>query len=174
MKKGLFGLILLLSGAINAGDITDLNLRSVPNLQEILNDMLSQERDDIVITEDGKFLVVGHMTDSKGNNHMAVKKYNSDGTLDVTFGTGGITIVNTGGESQAESIELMPEGKFLIKGYGINDQNEEVSLTAMLMPYGLVDNTFNPDSSRPGVSIEKKAGSLTKSAAKLGAAATQD
>ncbi|MCL4361644.1 delta-60 repeat domain-containing protein [Candidatus Dependentiae bacterium] len=69
---------------------------------------------DVVIQPDGKIVVVG----LAGNNSGAVVRYNTDGSLDGTFGAGGIrTILFLGGTTtQFDAVTLQPDGKIVIIG----------------------------------------------------------
>ena len=40
---------------------------------------------------DGKLVVAGTTTNSSGSDRMVFARFNADGTLDTTFGTGGTT-----------------------------------------------------------------------------------
>src|SRR5689334_3524609 len=63
------------------------------------------------------------------------------GSLDPTFGTGGMVEVNAyePGSDQARAIALLPDGKILTGGY---TQNGSASAIIRFMPNGAVDNTF--------------------------------
>ncbi|MDZ7953955.1 putative Ig domain-containing protein [Nostoc sp. DedQUE09] len=65
----------------------------------------------IVIQDDGKILVAG-----VSNNNFAVVRYNSNGSLDSTFGTAGKVATNLGSTDIAYSIALQDDGKILLAG----------------------------------------------------------
>jgi uncharacterized delta-60 repeat protein len=74
----------------------------------------------IVVQPDGKLLVAGTVTyDFAPDNEMFVVRYNTNGTLDTTFGTNGKFVLNLGGNdihSEAYAIALLPDGKILLGG----------------------------------------------------------
>ena len=49
------------------------------------------------IQSDGKILVAGSIPDSQGFGEPGVARYNTDGSLDYSFGTGGIVVTAQGG-----------------------------------------------------------------------------
>jgi uncharacterized delta-60 repeat protein len=106
--------------------------------------------DSVVLQTDGKIVAAGH-----GPVGMPVARYNTDGTLDPTFGTGGKVIVNFDGSSdRALGMAIQSDGRIIIAG---GDNNV---LIARLNPDGLLDQTFgnkgklivNASAKRNGVS----------------------
>ena len=69
---------------------------------------------DAVLQPDGKIVLVG-IQDSGSTNKIAVARYNTDGSLDQTFGTGGKVINADGGSfGQATAAALQPDGKIIV------------------------------------------------------------
>lgn len=84
-----------------------------------------------------------------GFNHFALSRYNSDGTLDSTFGSGGtaLTKASTYGNSFADSVIVTPAGKILAGGDGdVAGQNTNFMI-ARYNDDGSLDSTFAPLSS---------------------------
>jgi uncharacterized delta-60 repeat protein len=78
--------------------------------------------DQIAIQPDGKLVVSGF--DGKDNvTDFGIVRYNTDGSLDTTFGPDGTGIVITdfGGQDYARAVILQPDGKILAGGSGAND-----------------------------------------------------
>lgn len=101
--------------------------RSVPN--------------DVRIQADGKIVVAGFVKNSVGNLKFAVVRYNTDGTLDTGFGSGGKQIIVFGtGDAELESLEIQPDGKIVIVGHYDNGTDKDVYL-ARINQFGL-DNSF--------------------------------
>ncbi len=71
---------------------------------------------DLAIQSDGKIVLTGYSSDD-GNNFTAVR-YNSDGSLDSGFGSGGIVDFNFGGSSmdRAYSVSVKDDGSLVIGG----------------------------------------------------------
>ncbi len=69
----------------------------------------------VIIQGDGKIVAAGHALDNDGGTMFTLARYNTDGTLDASFGNGGIvTTINTGiGQSAA----IQDDGKIILAGY---------------------------------------------------------
>ncbi len=66
----------------------------------------------VSIQPDGKILAAG-----RSGRDFAIVRYNSDGSLDGSFGSGGKVVTDlTGGYDQANSVAIQPDGKFVIVG----------------------------------------------------------
>jgi len=74
----------------------------------------------IALQNDGKILVAGKLFDPLAQGYdFALARYNSSGTVDVSFGNGGSTIVDLGGGiDTAYAISIQSDGKILLAGYG--------------------------------------------------------
>lgn len=77
---------------------------------------------DIVIQPDEKILAVGSIGEfAPGNNDWALLRYEKNGTPDVTFGNGGITLTDFFGEQdEAQSIALAGNDKIYLGGKTLN------------------------------------------------------
>ncbi|MFN3603535.1 MAG: delta-60 repeat domain-containing protein [Leptonema sp. (in: bacteria)] len=75
----------------------------------------------IAIQPDGKILVAG-VSNVSGSNDFAVVRYNSYGSLDGSFGSGGKVTTDFGSSDndQAYAIALQSDGKILVAGYSYN------------------------------------------------------
>ncbi|RMH76627.1 MAG: hypothetical protein D6681_21450, partial [Calditrichaeota bacterium] len=83
----------------------------------------SSEGRDVQIAISGKILVAGYIF-SGTNNDFGFARYNSDGTLDATFGTGGATLADFGlGFDEAYALALQPDGKDVAAGFAFNGAN---------------------------------------------------
>jgi uncharacterized delta-60 repeat protein len=99
------------------------------------------EISDIAIQTDGKIVVAG--TSSNVWNDFAVVRYNSDGTLDNSFGSGGIVITDIGGSSDvANAIVIQPDGKIIVAGYAHNGSTYNNTAIVRYCLNGIIDNTF--------------------------------
>ena len=96
---------------------------------------------DVVIQPDGKIVAAGS-TSTGVDQDFAVVRYNANGSLDTTFGTGGIvkTDFGTSGDS-ASGIALAPDGKIVVSGSNAND----VMVIARYNTNGALDPTFDGD-----------------------------
>src|SRR5581483_1437632 len=80
----------------------------------------------VAIQADGKIVVAGETQSSDGSvNRFAVARFNSNGTLDTTFGVGGkvttefFSVTFGGVRELADVILLQPDGKILVAGVAI-------------------------------------------------------
>jgi uncharacterized delta-60 repeat protein len=91
---------------------------------------------------DGKIVVAGK-TQGSGDD-IAVARFNTDGTLDTTFGNGGVVTNSTaGGHSDtASSLVLQADHKIVVAGSSTGEGNNEI----LLLRYnsdGSLDTSFN-------------------------------
>ncbi len=97
----------------------------------------------IVIQSDGKTIVAGNSTSTLTGKDFAVVRYNTDGSLDNTFGNNGIvtTDVQLGSDDVAYSVALQTDGKIVLAGYSDNGSNKEAAIVRYNND-GTLDNTF--------------------------------
>lgn len=102
--------------------------------------------DAVVIQDDGKIVVAGS-TSTWGNNfNFVVARYNSDGTLDDTFGNGGIVLTSSVGPNtfklMARDVALQPDGKIVVTGNATGVDANGVLGLARYNTDGTLDDTF--------------------------------
>src|SRR6476661_376555 len=108
----------------------------------------------ILLQPDGKFVVLGTTNYFSNNRDFALARYNSNGTLDTTFGTGGKVTTKFDGLDSAEDLVLQPDGKIIAVGDGGGAfasarYNSDGSLDATFGTGGKVITTFPLDPIRP-------------------------
>lgn len=85
-----------------------------------------------------KFLVAGLAGDQ-----FAVARYDADGTLDPTFGNGGVVVTTDGFPGTAYTVRLQPDGKLLAGGTGTPDAyGDRPMLVSRYDVDGSLDPTF--------------------------------
>ncbi len=94
----------------------------------------------VAVQSDGKILVAG----STGYTDFALARYNSDGSLDVSFGSAGKVITDFGASEDAQSIEVQNDGKILVGGYS-GDYSSHNFAIARYNSNGSLDTTFDTD-----------------------------
>ena len=95
----------------------------------------------VVVQSDGKIVTAGSYFNGS-NFDFAVLRYNSDGTLDTTFGTGGKAITSIGsGDEKADAVIIQPDGKIIAAGYYINGTAGDCALVRY-NANGTLDTTF--------------------------------
>lgn len=104
----------------------------------------------VAIQEDGKIVAAGFTNIGCPDFHFAIARYNIDGTLDNSFGSGGklITSFNTNW-AEAHSVIIQKDGKIVATGLtrmhnGYNVTNEDFAL-ARYNSDGTLDSSFNSD-----------------------------
>jgi uncharacterized delta-60 repeat protein len=96
---------------------------------------------------DGKIVVVGYasvLTAGIGNTDFFVARYNTDGTLDTTFGTGGVvfTAFNGSGQNDATGVALQANGDIVVVGYSFQGGIGQEFAVARYTSSGALDTTF--------------------------------
>jgi uncharacterized delta-60 repeat protein len=85
-----------------------------------------EEAFDAALQPDGKIVAVGQ-TDLSGSfpsvYDFALARYNANGSLDTSFGSGGIVTTNFGGNDQAEGVALAGDGRIVVTGGGVTKSN---------------------------------------------------
>src|SRR5262249_34585970 len=75
----------------------------------------------VAIQADGRIVVAGDKY--TGNSwDFALARFDTDGTLDANFGSGGIVTTDFHGDyDSARSLAIQPDGRIVVVGYGTND-----------------------------------------------------
>lgn len=88
----------------------------------------------VLVQTDGKIIVAGY-----SSNNFALARYNTNGSLDSSFGTGGKVTTNIGGNDICESAILQKDGKIILVGSNSTDY-----ALARYNTNGTLDTTFGP------------------------------
>lgn len=97
----------------------------------------------IALQQDGKIIAGGH-TWGGISNGFALIRYNSDGSLDTSFGNSGVTTTHLFGKDViGKSLAIQADGKIILAGYSytIFNDNDDFAL-ARYHPDGSIDQTF--------------------------------
>jgi uncharacterized delta-60 repeat protein len=71
----------------------------------------------VALQVDGKLVAAGSSANPMGSYDLALVRYAGDGTLDPTFGTGGIVVTPlAGGDAFPASVLVEPDGKIVVAG----------------------------------------------------------
>jgi uncharacterized delta-60 repeat protein len=87
-------------------------------------------------SSDQKILVAGQ------TNSIMVARFNSNGTLDNTFGTNGIVTTQVGSTSGSNSMKLQTDGKILVTGGTMDSQGYTQIVTIRYNANSSLDQTF--------------------------------
>jgi uncharacterized delta-60 repeat protein len=99
---------------------------------------------DVVVEPDAKIVVVGF-----AGGDFGIARYSANGTLDPTFGTGGLVTTDFGGFDQANGVALQPDGKIVVVGplqgtFGVARYNPDGSLDSTFGSGGKVITDASP------------------------------
>jgi len=96
---------------------------------------------EIALETDGKIILAGYSYNGSMYNNTALVRYNSNGTIDNTFGTNGKSVTTIGNyDNGASSMALQTDGKIIISGWTTNSGDNEMTV-ARLMATGTTDYT---------------------------------
>jgi uncharacterized delta-60 repeat protein len=97
----------------------------------------------VALQTDGKIIAAGMTTNASTGKDFACLRYNSNGTLDSTFGTSGIVTndVQTGSDDVVYSIAIQADGKIILAGYSDDGSNKNAALIR-LNTNGTLDTSF--------------------------------
>lgn len=90
---------------------------------------------------DGKVVVTG-FTDRNGTEDFALVRYLENGSLDLTFGSGGVVVTPFGsGHDRATSLALQPDGRIVVAGWTHGAAGADVAV-ARYRADGTLDPSF--------------------------------
>ena len=98
---------------------------------------------DLAIQKDGKIVVAGK-TGTGTDQYALALRYNSNGTLDSTFGTNGQSLYDGAGWDEAKSIALQADGKIVVTG-STSDAVVKAFTDVLILRYdtdGTLDSSF--------------------------------
>lgn len=99
----------------------------------------------IIIQDNGKILLGGAVVDADGDLvNGIVARLNSNGSLDSSFGTSGITLVDLGGiGGLIQKMVVQPNGKIVVVGYNLLDDDYKSDVAvARFNTNGTLDSGF--------------------------------
>jgi uncharacterized delta-60 repeat protein len=109
-----------------------------------------EQANDVAIQPDGKIVVAGNVGRAGVNPPQydaVLARYNTDGTVDSSFGSGGITISDFGGQSdRAQGVAIDSDGSFIVVG---QEGFSQLPLVARYYADGTLDTSSSL--STPGI-----------------------
>ena len=98
----------------------------------------------MALQSDGKILVAGYAHNGM-NNDFAIVRFNTDGSLDTTFDSDGIRLIDiAGGDDSAQGIAVQSDGKIVVGGVAAVVGNNDFA-AIRLNADGSLDTTFDTD-----------------------------
>ena len=108
----------------------------------VITDIVAEDNEarELVIQPDGKIVVAG-LSSTGSIDQFALARYDVNGVLDNTFGSGGIVVTNISmGDDVIRGMALQTDGKIVVVGYA-GVANEFLAI-ARYNPNGTLDNGF--------------------------------
>ena len=105
----------------------------------------------VVVQPDGRLIISGYVHPAEDERAFAVAGFEADGSLDTSFGTGGVSVVEVvegDGWNFAFDIALQPDGRVVAVGHEvvyIDGSPERSILVARFTEDGSADGTFGTD-----------------------------
>jgi uncharacterized delta-60 repeat protein len=84
-----------------------------------------------ILQPDGKIVVSG-VTFNGTDGDVLVLRYNSDGTLDTTFGTNGVATYDSGNVDHGWKAILQPDGKIVVPGVTFNGTDYDLLVVRLI------------------------------------------
>ena len=144
-------LLTLISPTVSYAAAGDLD-PSFGSNGKVITDLGGEERGGgVAIQPDGKTIVAGDIAtyiNNKSNYDFVLVRYDTNGSLDTTFGNGGKVITEFGGVDRATDITLEPNGKIIAAGTTVTFNNFVAGPTgndfaiARYTPDGNLDSSF--------------------------------
>ena len=104
-----------------------------------------QALSDLALQPDGKILASGTSNEDLGHiySKITVVRYNTDGSIDKTFGNDGTAFAGFRDTSaQGQRIALQPDGKIVLSGTKSNLQSFSIPALIKLTSAGMMDSSF--------------------------------
>ena len=100
---------------------------------------------DLILEPDGRLVVAGRARDPSGARKLALARLMPDGSLDGTFGTGGLVELDVAGLAPTKiALERQVDGKLVVSGQARTDATEECrAVIARFDSDGSPDRSFN-------------------------------
>ncbi|HJQ83652.1 MAG TPA: hypothetical protein VKA21_06230 [Candidatus Binatia bacterium] len=95
----------------------------------------------VAIQADGKIVLAGSSVDAANHSDFAIARFDASGMPDASFGTGGKTIVDLGGDDGAFGVAVQPDGKIVLVGATLIAGNANFGVVR-LDGAGMLDPSF--------------------------------
>lgn len=97
----------------------------------------------MVLQPDGKIIVLGNFDPEPGvyDSDLMLARFNSDGTVDSTFGTNGLTLVDVNGDEHAFDAVVQADGSIVVAGASYNVPGQD-KLVMRFTSNGVLDPSF--------------------------------
>jgi len=113
----------------------------------------------VALQPDGKIVVAG----SGGYyfTELFVARFNPDGSLDDSFGAGGIAVTPFATSCDARSVVVLNDGRIVVSGHTTLDAWRRLIVVVCYRPDGTLDPDFGPPPAPAGISVTPTSGLVT-------------
>ena len=95
----------------------------------------------ILVQPDGRIVVAGTATNA--TEDFVLVRYRDDGSLDPTFGIGGVVTTDLGADDDVTALGILPDGRLVAAGTSGTDSGDRLALALVrYLPDGTPDPTF--------------------------------
>ena len=99
----------------------------------------------IVVDDDGRVLVAGF--EPGGNGDMFLRRFSDDGIVDLTFGDGGLLLIDVaGGSDAANDLAIDARGRIIVAGHATIAGQQDMAVVRLLE-----DGSFDPTFGHGGI-----------------------
>jgi uncharacterized delta-60 repeat protein len=131
-KKLVFAARFLADGTIDA-DFADDGIRRIEKGVEASGNVIAQQ-------SNGK-IVLGGTAENGAVATAALYRLDEDGSIDSSFGTNGVSLLNSKGASQINDLVVLADDNIVVTGYSTTDEQKNIT-TAKFLKDGKIDGTF--------------------------------
>jgi len=85
-------------------------------VRDASNNYLPEGAEDVAVQGDGRIVVTGAVIDGRSNRYFGALRYLPDGSLDGSFGSGGLVAVDLGSFEDPRAVALQRDGKIVVAG----------------------------------------------------------
>jgi uncharacterized delta-60 repeat protein len=85
-------------------------------IRDASNNYLPEGAEDVVVQPDGRIVVTGSVIDGRSNRYFGALRYLPDGSLDGSFGSGGLVAADLGSFEDPRAVALQRDGKIVVAG----------------------------------------------------------
>lgn len=97
----------------------------------------------MALQQDGKIVMAGWIMPTPGHRDFCVMRFNSDGSLDLPFGTNGIVTTPIGTENdEARNVAIQSDGNIVVTGYSTNAAHNTDFAVVRYTSSGSLDGSF--------------------------------
>ncbi|MFN8442691.1 MAG: hypothetical protein U0175_18090 [Caldilineaceae bacterium] len=118
---------------------------------KVITNFSDEAATDLLLQPDGKIVITGMC-----EWNILLVRYNTNGSLDTSFGNGGRVVTDYGGSDNAYAVILQPDGKLVVAGWGASGSSVDFALVRY-NPDGTLDTSFDGDgkvlTDLPGTSL---------------------